>query len=138
MPSGPYIGLIGVVVERLGLQDQVAPPVWINDDLILDRSRATAWYRGVELTKLRVDTHPFTFAVTVAQAGGRLVKKEDLNARLSQARSDEDVAKKAKADFITAVKASFAAAGVEPPRDVAQIFVARPGGYALTATARVL
>jgi hypothetical protein len=90
------------------------------------------------LTKLHVETHPFTFAVAVAQAGGRLVKKEDLNARLSGARGDEDVAKKAKLDFIAAVKASFEAAGVECPADVGQIFVSRAGGYALSATARVL
>jgi hypothetical protein len=138
VPSGPYDGLIGAAVEQLELQDEVAPPVWIRDDLILAPSRGAAWYRRVELTKLRVDTHPFTFAVAVAQAGGRLVKKEDLNALLSRARGDEDVAKKAKSDFVAAVKASFVAAGLDDPADVAQIFVSRPGGYALSATARVL
>jgi hypothetical protein len=138
VPSGPYDGLVGAAVERLELQDEVAPPVWIRDDLILDPCRGTAWYRRVELTKLRMDTHPFTFAVAVAQAGGRLVKKEDLNALLSRARGDEDVAKKAKSDFIAAVKASFEAAGLECPTDVSQIFVSRPGGYALCSPARVL
>lgn len=138
VPSGPYDGVIGAVVELLELQGEVPPPVWIREDLILDQSRGTAWYRRVELTKLRADTHPFTFAVAVAQAGGRLVKKEDLNGLLSRARGDEDVAKKAKADFITAVKASFEAARRECPADVSQIFVSRPGGYALSATARVL
>lgn len=137
-PNGPYDGLTAGAVEQLELQDEVAPPVWIREDLILDRTRGTAWHRRVELTKLRVDTHPFTFAVAVAQAGGRLVKKEDLNALLSRARGDEDVAKKAKSDFIAAVKASFDAAGVECPPDVSQIFVSRSGGYALNATARVL
>jgi hypothetical protein len=138
VPSGPYDGVIGAVVELLELQGEVSPPVWIREDLILDQSRGTAWYRRVELTKLRADTHPFTFAVAVARAGGRLVKKEELNGLLSRARGDEDVAKKAKADFITAVKASFEAAGLECPADVSQIFVSRPGGYALSATARVL
>lgn len=138
VPSGPYEGLIGAAVEQLELRDEVAPPVWIRDDLILDPSRGTAWYRRVELTKLRVDTHPFTFAIAVAQAGGRLVKKEDLNALLSRARGDEDVAKKAKSDFITAVKASFDAAGLECPADISQVFVSRSGGYALSGTARVL
>jgi hypothetical protein len=66
------------------------------------------------------------------------VKKEDLNALLSRARGDEDVAKKAKSDFIAAVKASFEAAGLECAADILQVFVSRSGGYALRGTARVL
>lgn len=136
--TGPHDTLLGELVELLGVQDEVPPQTWLREDLILDRKRGTAWYRRVELTKLRPDTHPFMFAVAVAEAGGRVVKKETLNSLLSKARNDEDVAKKAKADFIAAVKASFEAVGQECPADVTQIFASKGGGYALSATGRVL
>jgi hypothetical protein len=138
VPGGPYNSLVGDIVEHLHLQDVVAPPLWLREDLILDSQRGLAWYRRVELTKLRANSHPFNFAVEVARAAGRVVKKEDLNASLSPARGDDDVAKKAKADFVAAVRASFEAAGCECPAEAVQIFVSRQGGYALTASARVL
>lgn len=136
--TGPYDTLLGELVELLGVQDEVPPPLWLREDLILDRKRGTAWYRRIELTRLRADTHPFMFAVAVAEAGGRVVKKEALNSLLSKARSDEDVAKKAKADFILAVRGSFEDAGQDCPADAARIFVSKSGGYALSATGRVL
>jgi hypothetical protein len=138
LPTGTHVALLGKIIEQLGLQGEVSPAVWLREDLLLDQSRGSAWFRGLELSKLRANTHPFAFAMAVARAQGRVVKKDDLNALLSPARGDEDVAKKAKADFIAAIKASFEAAGRDCPTDVATIFVARAGGYALNASARVL
>lgn len=137
-PTGPYDGLVGNIVEKLDLQGHVLPPVWLREDLILDRNRERAWFRHVELTKLAGASHPFLFAVKVAIAAGSVVKKEDLNATLSPGSHDDSVAKKAKSDFAAAVKASFKAAGVEVPADAAEIFSSRSGGYALQVSARVL
>lgn len=138
LPNGSYDVLLRSIVEQLGLQDDVAPPVWLSEDLVLDPKRGTAWYRRVELSELRSNTHPFKFAVAVAQAAGHVVTKDNLNTLLSPARSDDEVAKKAKADFILAVRASFKATGQECPGDVTEIFVSRAGGYKLNGTARVI
>jgi hypothetical protein len=138
VPSGPYDTVMGQVVEALGIADSVSPRLWAPEDLILDRKHATAWFRDVELKELRAETHPFRFAVEVAQANGSIVSKQKLNALLSPSREDEEAAKKAKAAFTRAVKASFTAVSRPCPSEVGAIFVARAGGYVLNASARVL
>jgi hypothetical protein len=139
LPGGPFDSLVGDIVERLQLQEDVLPPLWLREDLIIERKSGRSWYRTVELTeKLRPDSHPFIFAVEVASARGRLVRKESLNGVLSSNRSDKDAAKKAKLAFIGAVTASFEAQKLEFPDAAKEIFVSRAGGYALNATARVL
>ena len=138
LPTGPYDGLVGSIVERLNLQDLVSPAVWLREDLILHPENGAAWYRGVPLSKLRADSHPFKFALEVVRAGGRPVTKAALNAVLSPASNDDSVAKKAKKDFIDRVTASFEEAGQECPADVKEVFISQGGGYVLNATARLL
>lgn len=138
VPNGPYDGLVGGIVQRLNLQGQVPPAVWLREDLILDPANGRAWFRKLPLTKLLAGTHPFKFAVAVARAGGRPVTKADLNSLLSPASNDDSIAKKAKQDFVDRVSASFKEAGQDCPPDVRQIFVSQSGGYALKASARVL
>jgi hypothetical protein len=139
VPNGPYDGLVGNIVERLNLQDQVSPAVWLREDLILDSKKGAAWYQRVPLSKLRADSHPFRFAVEVARAGGRPVTKDQLNALLSPASTDDGIAKKAKQDFVEKVKASFEEKGQPCPSAAKEIFVsARRGEYVLKASARVL
>jgi hypothetical protein len=138
LPVGPYDFLLEAIIRKLGLQAEVPPPVWVRDDLILDERRKIAWFKQIELTRLRPDSQPFFFALEVARAAGRVVTKEALNASLSRARRDDDVAKKAKADFLAAVKLSFEAAGLECPPEANTIFASRGGGYVLVASARLL
>jgi hypothetical protein len=138
LPIGPYETLMGRIVKEVGLEDSISPELWAHEDLILDCNRATAWFRGVELTGLKSDTQPFRFAVEVAMAQGSIVTKQVLNAALSPSRDDEEAAKKAKLAFTKAVKASFVAAGRPWPTETVAIFGARGGGYALNTTARVL
>jgi hypothetical protein len=138
VPKGPYDRLLGKIVEQLGLQDEVLPPVWLTEDLILDQKRGTVWYRGIELTKVKADTHPFKFALAVMKATGRVVNREALNNLISPNRADRDVAKKAKLAFVDAVKASYADAGRECPTDSKDIFLASGGGYSVHVSARVL
>jgi hypothetical protein len=136
--GGPYGGLIKQIVEQLELQDQVPPPLWAPEDLIIDCKKKTAWYRQQELTELKADSHPFRFAIQVAQAQGRTVAKETLNDSLSPSRLDGDAAKTAKSDFIKAVKKSFQMASQTCPPEVGDIFWSQSGGYALKTSARVI
>jgi len=138
VPTGPYDRLLVKIIERLGLEKDVPPAVWLTEDLILDEQQGRAWYRGVELTKLKADSHPFKFALAVMKARGRVIKRDDLNALISPNRGDSEVAKKAKSDFVAMVKASHVDAGLECPSEAVNVFVSRGGGYALDATARVL
>lgn len=138
VPNGPYDGLVGAVVERLNVKDQVPPFVWLRDDLILDPTNGRAWYRRVLLSKLRGDSHPFKFAVAVARAGGQTVAKATLNALLSPASDDDGIAKRAKMDFTDRLQASFEDAGIECPAEAKDIFISQQRGYALKGSARVL
>jgi hypothetical protein len=138
VPSGPYGGLIGRIVERLNLQDQVDPPMWLSEDLILVPKKGTAWYRKVLLSKLLPGTHPYKFAEKVVAAEGQLVTKETLREYLSSMNPDDSVVRKAKSDFVQRVRESFEEAGLECPPEVKQVFASRSGGYVLKATARVL
>lgn len=138
VPKGSYDRLLGKIIEQLSLQDELLPTAWLTEDLILDQKRGTAWYRGIELTKLNMDSHPFRFALAVAKAEGRVVNREDLNKLLSPHRPDTAVAKKAKADFVAAVKGSCEDARREYPPDAKNIFVSVGGGYAVRVSVRVL
>jgi hypothetical protein len=136
-PASSYERVLGEIIERLELQQQVSPRVWLRDDLLIDRHTGTAWFRDVELTKLQADSHPFKFAVMVASAEGSVVKKDALNKALSH-HADDTVARKAKLDLVKAIKASYDAAGKQVPNDVGDLFVAQGGGYVLKGSARVL
>jgi hypothetical protein len=57
---------------------------------------------------------------------------------LSPSRTDGEVAKQAKRDFIKAVEASFASAELPCPPEAKKIFVSRGGGYAIDVSARTL
>jgi hypothetical protein len=138
VPQGPYDSLLGRIVERLNLQDQVSPAIYRTEDLILDPKKGVAWYRGVPLTKLLPETQFFRFAERVARARGALVTKEDLREYLSPKNPDESIVRKAKADFVKRVEESFAAANMECPAEVKEIFKSQSGGYILKATAHIL
>jgi len=138
LPQGPYDCVLERIVVQLALQNELSPPLWIRDDLILQEGQGRAWYRKVELTTLRVDSHPFKFASAVAKAGGRVVPRGELNELLSPSRTDGDVAKKAKLDFIKAVETSFERADVKCPPEARKIFGSRGGGYAIDVSARIL
>ncbi len=121
VPHGPYEGLVGRIVERLNLQDQVSPAVYRTEDLILNPGKGEAWYLGVPLSKLLAGTHPYKFAEKVVAAGGQLVTKHALREHLSPANPDDSVVRKAKADFVQRVRESFAEAGRECPSSVTKI-----------------
>ena len=135
VPQGPYDGLLGQIVERLNLQDQVSPAVYRPEELIIDPRKGEAWYRGTPLTKLQAGTHPFKFAEKVVAARGQVVTKEVLRDHLSPANSDDGIVKKAKADFAKRVEESFTDAGTVCPATVKEIFKSQLGGYVLKATA---
>jgi hypothetical protein len=138
VPQGPYDGLLGRIVESQNLQDQVSPSVYRSEELIIDPKKGDAWYCGVPLTKLQSDTHPFKFAAKVAAARGQVVTKEALREHLSSMNPDEGIVRKAKSDFVNAVKESFAEAGKACPAGVNEIFKSQSGGYALKTTAYIL
>jgi hypothetical protein len=139
IPHGPYQGLLGRIVERLNLQDQVSPAVYRIEDLLLDPKRGEAWYLGVRLTKLLAGKHPYRFAEKVAGAGGQLVTKNALREHLSPANQDDSLVRKAKSDFVRLVRESFEEAGKECPSTVTEIFKAQSGdGYVLKATAYII
>lgn len=138
VPQGPYDGLIGRIVERLNLQEQVPPPVYRTEELILDPKKGEAWYRGVPLVKLVAGTHPFKFAEKVAGSPSQVITKDTLRDHLSPANADDGIVRKAKSDFVKRVEESFAEAGVECPASVKEIFKAQSGGYVLRATAYVV
>jgi hypothetical protein len=136
--TGSLEGLIRQVVVQLDLQDQLPPPVWAAEDLIIDNKRGIAWYKKHELSELKHGTHAFSFALSVTRAQGRPVSKNELCESLSPKRPDNDSAKEAKSAFITAVKKSFEKASLPPPAEVNDIFVSRSGGYALKSSAIVI
>jgi hypothetical protein len=139
VPHGPYQGLLGLIVERLNVQDEVSPAVYRTEDLLLDPEKGLAWYRGVPLTKLQAGTHPYRFAEKVAGASGKLVTKDVLREHLSPANQDDSIVRKAKSDFVRLVRESFVEAGKECPPSVTEIFKAQAGdGYALKATAYII
>lgn len=136
LPKGPYDDVLSKVIEQLELQAHVPPALWVRQALIIDEQRGTAWYKGVELTHLRSGTHPWIFAVAVARAGGDTVLKDTLQTLLSPHSHDETVVRKAKRDFVDALKKSFDGAGKEVPGE--QAFTAAGGGYRLATTVRFL
>jgi hypothetical protein len=139
VPHGPHEGLLGRMVETLNLRDHVPPFVYRREDLIIDPKKGEAWYRGVQLTKLSPDTHPYRFAVRVAQAKGGVVTKEDLREYLSSNNPEEGIVRKAKSDFVKKVEESFKAANSACPPDVNDLFKAQSGrGYVLKGTAHIL
>ena len=138
LPGGPFDGLLKGAVERFKWHQLVSPPIWNNEDLVIETTRGTAWYRGQELTHLKPETQPYKFAVCVAREQGRPVGKRRLNDLLSPGRQDDEAAKTAKSDFKKAVLASFDAAGKPCPAEAKDMFVSRNPGYALVCSARVL
>lgn len=136
-PRGPYDDLLTDIVERLGAADDVPLTEWRSDDLLIDVPSGRAWYRQVLLTDLKPGTHPFNFAVRLARAPGRVVEAQTLKQELSGKRTDDDVAKKAKAAFLRAVRTSFASIGQELPTDIAHIVETVKGGYRLAVSGYV-
>ena len=137
LPHGPYDNVLEGIIVQLGWQNTVPANLWSAADLILDPGKGDAWYRSVQL-ELRADTHAFKFALAVAKANGNVVTKQALNELLSESRTDDEPAKKAKSQFIKAVEASYKARGLPIPLEIKQFIVAKAGGYVMQGTARVL
>ncbi len=138
LPHGPYDDVLEKIVVQLGWENAVPANLWSSADLILDAAKGQAWYRGVQLTELRSDTHAFKFAVAVSKARGAVVLKHELNSLLSASRSDDEPAKKAKAAFVKAVDGSFKAMGMESPSEIKALFASKAGGYVLQGTAKIV
>lgn len=136
--SGYFDDLIRKIVERLGVHQEVDPPLWLHHDLILDSKNNKAWFKGHEIQKLDVSTHPFKFAKKIVEANGESVAKEKLNEYLSPHNLDDGVARKAKSDFIKKIKNTFDAIGIAQPDEVSQIFRTVKGGYAIKCSARII
>jgi hypothetical protein len=137
VPGGPFAEVVQRVVMRLGLQDELSPIHWRSEDLIIDARKGEAWFRRTRLTKLSPGSQPFKFAVSVARGRGRVLNKRELNDQLSPKNNDDYSAKQAKQAFIKAVESSFAAMGLQCPRDAREVFESRGGGYALKGSAFV-
>jgi hypothetical protein len=138
LPHGPYDDVLEKIIVQLGWQNTVPANLWSSADLILDATRGLGWYRAVELTELRADTHAFKFAFAVAKARGSVVTKQELNSLLSASRSDDEPAKKAKAAFVRAVETSYKVRGLASPSEIRALIIPKSGGYALQGTAKVL
>jgi hypothetical protein len=138
LDMGQFTELLGSMVERLELQNIVPPPVWAREQLIFHEGLGQAWFQGELLTKLKEGSNPFRFALTVARAKGRLVKKNELNDLLSASRTDGETARAAKRDFQRALEGSFQAAGKTCPAEAKAIFASPNHGYRLITTARVI
>ena len=137
LPAGPYDSLMTGIVRALGWEKDIEPHLHLPDDLIIDCGRGRAWLKGVELTDLKPGTHPFKFLELLAKRPGHIVPKLSINEALSVARSDDEVAKKAKLALVKAFKESLSAGCSKLP-DFGKIIVAKNGGYVLQATATVL
>jgi hypothetical protein len=133
-----FAELLASIVERLDLQNIVPPPVWARESLVFHEGLGQAWFQGELLTKLKEGSNPFRFALAVARAKGRLVKKDELNSLLSESRTDGETARAAKRDFQRAIEGSFLAAGKACPPEAKEIFAAPNHGYRLITSARVI
>lgn len=138
LPGGPHDSLLGGIVRLLQLENQVEPPVYLRDELIIHLGRGLVWFRGIPLNELKINTHAFKLAVALAQAQGRIVSKQTINEALSESRNDDEVAKKAKAALVKAIKDSFTTAGIADAPNANEIVASRGGGYALQTTVRIL
>ncbi len=139
IPDLYFNDLLGDIVRALGIEKEIPPPIWHQEDLIIDCGQNRVWFKGCEILKLDPLSHPFKFALHVAKANGNIVKKDELNKLLSPSSHDDRVASKAKADFLTKVKESFDAVGKGRPDDISKIFrtITRVG-YAVNCSATVL
>jgi hypothetical protein len=136
--TGQFSELLASIVERLELQSIVPPPVWVRETLIIHEGLGQVWFQGELLTRLKEGSNPFRFALAVARAKGRVVKKNELNNLLSVSRTDGETARAAKRDFQRALEGSFRAAGKTPPPEAKAIFASPNHGYRLITSARVI
>jgi DNA-binding response OmpR family regulator len=138
LPAGPHGDILAGIIQQLRLENEIAPHVYMRDDLIVDHGRGQVWFQGVLLTELNAGTHPFKLLDLLAKSPGRIVSKQSINDALSESRGDDEVAKKAKLALIKAIKDSFTGAGRAEPADLGKIIAPKNGGYVLQTTARVL
>lgn len=135
IPQGPFQSALEDAVRSLKWHEQIPLTEWSSADLIVDIARGVITYRGLTLSTIQPDTHPFKFAAKVARAGGGMVSTSELNNYLSPQRLDNEAAKTAKSDLWKAVKAAYRDAGRPAPTE--QIFGSTRGGYWCKATAMV-
>lgn len=135
LPQGPYRSLLEEAIRSLKWHSQIAPAEWSSAELIIDTVRGVISYRGLAITGIQADTHPFKFAAMVARANGQLVATTSINDVLSPQRPDNDAAKTAKRDFMKAIKTAHDRASRPQPTE--PIFGSSRGGYWLKATALV-
>jgi hypothetical protein len=138
MPNGRHQDVLGTIVEHLNLQGQVEPPLYLREELIVDERRGQAWFRKIPLSALKPGTHAFKFLSMLAATPGSVVSKQKLNETLSPARTDDTVARKAKAALLADAKDSFSSPDTGLFADLDKRIVSAGGGYALRASARVL
>lgn len=131
-------GLLSDIVIALDLEDQVPPHIWLSHDLIIDSKRNKIWFKGVEVKEIDRESHPFKFALKVAEADGNIVSKQTLNNFLSPYRTDDKVASTAKTDFLKLVKKSFSQNGIVDDGDIKAIFRSPTGGYAINCSHKEL
>jgi hypothetical protein len=138
IPSVSHENLFREIIETLELQDEVPLPLWRREALLIDSKRGQAWYKGIPLTQLKAGTHPYKFALKVAQAKGQVVTKEALTQYLSPSRDDEKVANIAKKDFVKNALASLVLTDEDGSENIKRMFEPCKGGYRLNGEAYVL
>lgn len=140
LPSFNTDGLLERCIGRLGWQQRVPPHEWISADLVFCRSTGRIWYKRKELTAVKPGTHPYKFALALAEAGGGFVSKRELEKVISEDRQDDQVCKHAKRNFIKAAIASYGDGEGECPREeLDALFQSSTAkGFALRVSVRIV
>ena len=134
-----YEDLIGKIIESMQLKDEIDPALWSRADLILDCKRNSIWYQDVKIEGLGVTTHPFKFALLLAQTPGIPVKKEDINRNLSPSSQEDGIARTAKSDLLKKAKKSLEASGHSELAESFKNIVRRHrGGYSINCAVEII